>query len=820
MSRPLSSLLLIVAVALLAAAPARGQGRRNPAPATPGAATPGQTGTSSSAEGQQAPTEQARDKGKKRTGPEGEEAIPEGEMRVKAESYEQRDKGHIEARGMVDLRLTGMRVLADKADVYEEKQEDGSVKRRMVADGNVVFIRGDERLSGDHLEMDDTGKGFLTNAVGFVEPGVFVEGRRVTRKDDRTYLVEGGRFTACEQPNPRWKISSTSATIEVDDKIIARNAVFWVKGVPSFYTPWIAYPIEKNGRSTGFLFPHFSHSTWRGFGMGTGFFWAMGRSADQTFYFDAYTKSGFGFGHELRYASDSPSRGVFRTYVFRLNSTPAVVDPTTGEVITPGSPAVNDYDIDWNALQMAPGKIRVALNLRKYSDLQFRQRFQDNFNLATTRTQRYSVSLEKDLKLAVLTAYTDDTNTYYGDTYQRINGHLPGFSLRRFPRQVGWGGIVFGMDSTADHIRYGDLSHVDNWWRFDLSPTLSRPFNLTFLDVNPSVSYRFTRYGSTNGFVTAVDEEGNPILDDSGNPKQQAAIVGPPLNRSFFETSIDIRGPTFQKVFDTPDLGYSKRWKHTIGPEITWRYRTRVEDANAIPKFDSIDYMYGTDEVQYALVQRIFAKRPTGRGDRTAAWTFFEWRLMQTYYVKINEAQNNFDPNYASSSFGPGNTPAHLSPLSSRMRLRPTAEYSFDYTLEYNVNFQQLQRMSGNATINTGRVAFSAGWSRSLRTSVDPTQRTVGSHTVRATTSVDVLPRRLELEGGVDYDLVRDILYNLRGQVRYGLQCCGIKVEYIRYNWNTVVDSRWHFNIELANIGSMGNFLGSDSSRQGLGGYR
>jgi hypothetical protein len=33
---------------------------------------------------------------------------------------------------------------------------------------------------------------------------------------------------------------------------------------------------------------------------------------------------------------------------------------------------------------------------------------------------------------------------------------------------------------------------------------------------------------------------------------------------------------------------------------------------------------------------------------------------------------------------------------------------------------------------------------------------------------------------------------------------------------------QWRFNLELANIGSMGNFQGVDAagSRQGLGGYR
>ena len=43
----------------------------------------------------------------------------------------------------------------------------------------------------------------------------------------------------------------------------------------------------------------------------------MSRSSDQTFYVDHYSKSGYGLGHEFRYALTSPSRGNFRTYGFR-----------------------------------------------------------------------------------------------------------------------------------------------------------------------------------------------------------------------------------------------------------------------------------------------------------------------------------------------------------------------------------------------------------------------------------------------------------------------------------------------------------------------
>ena len=188
------------------------------------------------------------------------EPLPDpGEVRVRAESYEQVKKGHIEARGFVDLNLAGMRIQADRADIFEEARADGKVGHRIVAEGNVVFIRGEERMSGDRLEMDDSGRGYLLNAVGYVEPGVWVEGKRVERIDDSTYKVVGGRFSSCSQPNPRWGFQASSAEIQIDDKVKAKNAVFKVKGLPVFYLPYVYYPISKDGRSSGLLFPHFGH---------------------------------------------------------------------------------------------------------------------------------------------------------------------------------------------------------------------------------------------------------------------------------------------------------------------------------------------------------------------------------------------------------------------------------------------------------------------------------------------------------------------------------------------------------------------------------
>jgi len=724
------------------------------------------------------------------TQPPAEPLPTPGELRVRAESYEQVKKGHIEARGLVDLNLAGMRIQADQADIFEVARPDGTLGNRVVAEGNVVFIRGEERLAGDRLEMDDSGRGHLLNASGYIEPGVYVEGRRVERIDDKTYKVDGGRFTSCSQPNPRWGFEASSAEIEIDDKVKAKNAVFKVKGVPVFYLPYMYYPIGSDGRSTGLLFPHFGYSSYRGVNVGTGFFWVMGRSADQTFYADYWSKLGHGYGHELRYVLGTPSRGTFRTYVFDVKGAEKL-----------------DYDLEWNALQMLPGKVRASLNVRQYSDLLFEQRYQDDFNRASNRTERRSGALEKDLKLAVLSAYADTTSTYFGSEYTRVNGRLPGVSLRRFPRQIGWGKVVVGLQAKADRIRYGNEERVDNWSRIDVAPYVSRPFSMSFLDFTPSLGYRYTRYGASYG-VTQAEVDG--IVEDVNG------IVGPPISRSFFETQVEMRGPTFAKVWDTPGFGYSERFKHTIGPEISWTYRTRVEDFNSIPKFDGDDYFLGTNQVAYSLVQRFFAKRrgPTGKAQ---PYEFLTWRLTQTYYVQIADGQSNFDPNYSSSAFGPGFKPEHLSPLMSRVRLRPAPEFSADFHLEYDVNFEQVRRTSVFANLAVSRLALTGGWSRSVRLSEDPAARIVGAHSLRGNGALELVPKRLFLEGSADYDLVNDTLWQMRGQLRYAVQCCGFRVEYIRFSWNGRDEKQWRFNLELANVGSMGSFLGAG---RGAAGYR
>ncbi len=701
-----------------------------------------------------------------------------GAVRITADFQEVLEKGHFQARGSVDLRTSEARIETDLLDVYEIDKPDGTKGKKLVATGNVVFIQGDERLAGDRATLDlETGTGVFENARGFVQTGMLVEGRTIERLDAGTYRIEGGRFTACTQPNPRWNFTASSATVHPGDKIVAQNVFFRVRDVPTLYFPLFVYPIRDDQRASGFLFPRIGNSSVRGFTLGSAFFWAMGRSVDQTFYADRYSRSGYGVGHELRWALDAPSRGDLRTFAY----SPSAVTQDKW-----------DYDINWSAQEQLPDKSRLTLDVRRYSNTFFQNQVQDNFNLATSRFQTEQVGYQKKMPFATLSLLADDRRVFFSDQ-TRILRHLPSLLLRRTPKRLAKSPVVFGFDARAEGLGAGNEEAVHTYSRFDVFPQLSVPLSSTFLSVAPRVAYRYTRYGNT----LDVDTPNLP--------------TGPSLTRRYFEASVELTGPTFAHVFNNPGGAYSDRFKHVIGPEATWTYRTAVDDFSLIPKFDGVDQQLGTSQIYYGLAQKVFAKRP-GPNGKSIPFEMFSWRLGQTYYVKINESQNEFDPNYSTGVYGPGGTPDHNSPIRSSMSLSPVPSFSADFDVEYDVNFKQVRNLTVGGRLGGSRANVSGTWNTATRVSENKADRTTIRDFVRGALSLQPL-RQLTLEGTANYDFVNKEMLQSTARLRWGVQCCGFNLELIQYHLNTRNERIVRFSLDLANVGSMGNFTQDDNVR-------
>jgi hypothetical protein len=151
--------------------------------------------------------------------------------------------------------------------------------------------------------------------------------------------------------------------------------------------------------------------------------------------------------------------------------------------------------------------------------------------------------------------------------------------------------------------------------------------------------------------------------------------------------------------------------------------------------------------------------------------------------------------------------------------VRPARAITGTFDLEYDVNFEQIRNLSLGGAVSGEGGSLETSWNRANRVAVDPADRKTIRNFIRGATSFQVLPRRLTLEGSANYDYVNRTLLQSVARLRWNVQCCGFMVETIQFNYNGRDERQFRFSIELANIGSIGNFMGDEQpGRQGIGG--
>ena len=119
----------------------------------------------------------------------------------------------------------------------------------LTARGNVVFHRRGADCRRQHRLHTKTRLGTFANASGIaqlgergarnqsmfgtLEPDVYFYGAAIEKTGPDKYRITKGGFHDLVQPPARWEIVSNSATVNLDDYVILRNAVIQVKDVPT-----------------------------------------------------------------------------------------------------------------------------------------------------------------------------------------------------------------------------------------------------------------------------------------------------------------------------------------------------------------------------------------------------------------------------------------------------------------------------------------------------------------------------------------------------------------------------------------------------------
>jgi LPS-assembly protein len=346
------------------------------------------------------------------------------------------------------------RIICDEMQFFADYAETFKTKDLITAQGHVVYVSGGNRIAADRMEFNtrtrtgtfynargtavlgDRGESTDRSMFGGKEPDAYFWGEELTKLGPKKYKIQNGGFTTCVQPTPRWEVSSSSVTLNLDDYALLTNSVFKVKGVPFMYLPIFYYPIQEDDRATGFLIPTYGSSTLKGQMISNAFFWAIGRSHDATIYHDWMSKAGQQLGGEYRYVLGPGSQGNSRFSWLDEKST-----VSNGQTV----PGERSYSIAGDMMQRLPGRFSLRANADYFSSIVSQQTYQQDIARATNRNRRFGTYVTGAVGLYQLSATADRTDYFYSTSSLTTYGSMPRINVSRAERPIGKSPVYVGV---------------------------------------------------------------------------------------------------------------------------------------------------------------------------------------------------------------------------------------------------------------------------------------------------------------------------------------------------------------------------------------
>ncbi|MGB9470623.1 MAG: putative LPS assembly protein LptD [Candidatus Acidiferrum sp.] len=679
----------------------------------------------------------------------------------------------------VDVHYQGMRLQADHVEYNTDTSQ-------AVARGHVIYDYQNEHLEADEAQMNvATNKGTFQNVRGSIhldrrpnplvlvtQNPLYFEAKQVDRLSEDVYLVHHGWFTVCEPQRPTWQFYAPEAKVTLDKSVALVNSDFRMYRIPLFWLPYATAPAGEHIRQSGFMLPILGNSNTKGFTLGDAFYWAPTTWMDATMGFEYFSKRGPGERASFRARPFENTTIEYKYY--------AVQDREDQGGYTQQLEVQSLWNHGW----------RFVTDLNQLSSL--------TFQLAFAGT--YTEAINSDIRSAVFL-----TNNFHGFSLNVDSLNDKSFLqispensvvLRSAPEvsfssveQAPWRNlpVYFSFSTFTGAVHRDDefITTPNFVARTEFAPKVTIPIHFgDWLGVTTSATFRTTYYGDS--FNAAGIVSGNSILRNTG------------------EFQVELRPPTLERYFERP--GTRHRYKHTIEPVITYSYVTGVNNFANFIRFDSDATLTDTNQFEYGINQHLYLKEGDGQ-----PVDFLSWKLVQDHYFDptfggalVTGQRNVFQALDSITPFAFAATPRDWSPIISDVTLTPGGKYDAESIIEYD---PQLKKVTTIGTLLKVK-PYSEFYATvaDFRLQGDPVVQPP-SHQIRGIIGYgDLVRKGFNLSAGISYDILTDTLLNQFVQVSYNGGCCGLSVEYGRFNLATVrSENQFRVGLILANIGTFGN---------------
>jgi LPS-assembly protein len=744
-------------------------------------------------------------------------------------------------KGEVEIRFRRFILRADDITYNTTSGE-------ITATGHVVFDGGphDEHLEADRATYNvrtDSGKFYEvrgTTGARFRGKQVvlassnpfFFSGSLVEKDGPDHFVVHHGVVTSCEMPHPKWTFEAQKITVDVGDEARMYHSTFRLGGIPIFYFPFVQHPVDKIGRQSGFLIPTIGQSSRKGTILGEGIFWAINREMDASIGAEYFSHRGWAQHGSFR-ARPSENSYFNVTYF-------GVLDRGIG------TPKVDQggEDIRANGEIQLPHGFRAVADIDYLSSFVFRLAFAETFTLAVNSEVRSNAFLSKAHEGYFFNVdfarYQNFESTQRGDLVTIL--HAPALDLSSVDHQFGRSRLFWSYDVAAQGVSRREPQFVTAALvgRIDVEPRLALPLVYGGWSIRPEVAVRDTYYTQR--------------LATSGVPSSGiGAILDRAVNRRAVETSVELRPPTLSRIFDKPVKGHVL--KHTIEPRVIYRNVAGVDNFPAIIRFDARDILSNTNELEYGLIQRLYAKgtkftectnlaepqpeqapltvplpaapdvnarKPLlpARGCQPGppvSREILSWEIAQKYFFDpsfdgalVPGRRNVFTTTADFSGIAFLTDPRRFAPIISRLRAYPGRATEVEWKLDYDT---KKGFINASTTLVTHRFAdfFVAGSHAFLNVpgeifSTTPVTTPARFNQLRWLVGYGHPNKRgVNAAANVGFDIHSGFLQYSAFQTSYNWDCCGVSFEYRRFALGSVRnENQFRFSLSLTNVGTFG----------------
>jgi LPS-assembly protein len=430
---------------------------------------------------------------------------------------------------------------------------------------------------------------------------------------------------------------------------------------------------------------------------------------------------------------------------------------------------------------------RVAADINQLSSLRFRLAFSETFAEAVNSEVRTSAFVANNFRGFRL--------DFYALNYKNFLSADPETAvvLRRAPgvqfssvEQAPWRHvpIYVGFQASAEAIHRSDpnLETPDAVQRTEIAPRVTVPLRWgPWLGITPTFTLRTTRYGSQ---VLA------------------GTVVGDSVRRTTGEVEVDVRPPALARVWQ----GDGAKWKHSIEPQVVYRYVNGVNEFGRFLRLDESDTLTDTNEVYYAITQRLFRQTGDGRTQELVSW-----RVAQKYYFDptfngaiVPGTRNVFQALDSLTAFAFADGPRRFSPVVSDVRVTPGGR--FDAQFRVDIDPARPKMTAVGTLVNVHPYSeFHLTLAHFATRATDVLQPL--SNQVRAVVGYgDINRKGLNGSFAISYDVRQKFMQNQVVQVSFNGNCCGLAFEFRRLALGPVrSENQFRVALLIANIGTFGN---------------